>query len=67
MPRFPLVSDFLEYAVDAAQRNVLFWDTLRQRGNEYRRRNAAGRGAVQRLGGLRRLRQCRVWVGHRFE
>ena len=25
-----------EYAVDAAQRQVLFWDTMRQRGNQYR-------------------------------
>src|SRR5215813_2187709 len=24
------------YWVDAAQRGVLFWDTMRQRGNEYR-------------------------------
>ena len=26
----------MEYMVDAAQRNVLFWDVLRQRGNQYR-------------------------------
>jgi pimeloyl-ACP methyl ester carboxylesterase len=25
-----------EYMVDAAQRNILFWDILRQRGNQYR-------------------------------
>ena len=25
-----------EYMVDAAQRNVLFWDAMRQRGNQYR-------------------------------
>jgi hypothetical protein len=25
----------LEYAIDAAQRSVLFWDVLRQRGNQY--------------------------------
>src|ERR1044072_6641650 len=25
-----------EYAIDAAQRSVLFWDVLRQRGNQYR-------------------------------
>jgi hypothetical protein len=24
-------------------------------------------GTVQRLGGLCRLRQCRVWTGHRFK
>jgi hypothetical protein len=26
----------LEYMVDAAQRSVLFWDVMRQRGNQYR-------------------------------
>ncbi len=26
----------LDYIVDAAQRQVLFWDTMRQRGNQYR-------------------------------
>lgn len=26
----------MEYATDAAQRSVLFWDVLRQRGNQYR-------------------------------
>lgn len=26
----------MEYAIDAAQRSVLFWDVLRQRGNQYR-------------------------------
>ena len=26
----------MEYMVDAAQRNVLFWDVMRQRGNQYR-------------------------------
>ena len=25
-----------EYAVDAAQRTILFWDVMRQRGNQYR-------------------------------
>src|SRR5262249_1312771 len=25
-----------EYMVDAAQRSVLFWDVMRQRGNQYR-------------------------------
>jgi Protein of unknown function (DUF3141) len=43
MLRFPLASDFLEYTVDAAQRSILFWDTLRQRGNEYLHHNAAGK------------------------
>src|SRR5712672_751966 len=35
---FPL-GDFrsaVEYMVDSAQRNVLFWDVMRQRGNQYR-------------------------------
>src|SRR5258708_16876464 len=26
----------MEYLVDAAQRSVLFWDVMRQRGNQYR-------------------------------
>src|SRR3954452_1976401 len=26
----------VEYMTDAAQRSVLFWDVLRQRGNQYR-------------------------------
>ena len=26
----------LEYMIDAAQRSVLFWDVMRQRGNQYR-------------------------------
>ena len=42
-PRVPVVSDLIEYAVDAAQRNVLYWDTLRQRGNEYLQHEMAGK------------------------
>jgi len=42
-PRFPLASDFLDYAIDVAQRSILFWDTLRERGNEYLRHNLAGK------------------------
>ena len=30
-----LWADAVEYAIDAAQRSVLFWDALRQRGNQY--------------------------------
>ena len=30
----------LEYMVDAAQRSVLFWDVMRQRGNEFREHEA---------------------------
>ena len=32
-----------EYAVDFAQRSVLFWDTLRQRGNEFLSKDRAGK------------------------
>src|SRR6185295_10833337 len=28
-------TDWYSYAVDAAQRSILFWDTLRQRGNNF--------------------------------
>jgi pimeloyl-ACP methyl ester carboxylesterase len=37
-----LASDWGEYAVDAAQRAVLFWDTLRQAGNAFAEHEAAG-------------------------
>ena len=30
-----LCSDAIEYAIDAAQRIILFWDAMRQRGNQY--------------------------------
>ena len=33
---FGLFAPAMEYMVDAAQRNVLFWDVMRQRGNQYR-------------------------------
>jgi pimeloyl-ACP methyl ester carboxylesterase len=33
---FGLFAASTEYAIDAAQRSVLFWDVLRQRGNQYR-------------------------------
>ena len=26
----------VEYGLDAAQRSILYWDTMRQRGNQYR-------------------------------
>ena len=42
MFRIPGFSDLAEYLVDATQRNILFWDALRERGNEYLRHNAAG-------------------------
>jgi len=36
MSMFGLFAPAMEYMVDAAQRTVLFWDTMRQRGNQYR-------------------------------
>ncbi|WP_443147425.1 DUF3141 domain-containing protein [Prosthecomicrobium sp. N25] len=34
---FPgLMGSAVEFAVDAAQRTILFWDVMRQRGNQYR-------------------------------
>jgi pimeloyl-ACP methyl ester carboxylesterase len=35
-------SDWYRYSVDFAQRSVLFWDTLRQRGNQFTEREQAG-------------------------
>jgi pimeloyl-ACP methyl ester carboxylesterase len=37
-----LWTDWFEYAVDAAQRSILFWDTLRQRGNNFVAQTQAG-------------------------
>ncbi len=37
---FGVFAPALEYMVDAAQRSVLFWDVMRQRGNEFRERDA---------------------------
>ena len=36
-------SDWTQYATDMAQRSVLFWDTLRQRGNNYLAHEKAGK------------------------
>jgi len=36
MPWLGLFAPAMEYVVDAAQRSVLFWDVLRQRGDQYR-------------------------------
>jgi hypothetical protein len=33
---FDWVAAAAEYWVDAAQRSVLFWDVMRQRGNQFR-------------------------------
>ena len=37
---FGLLAPFMEYLADAAQRSVLFWDVMRQRGNQYRAHQA---------------------------
>jgi hypothetical protein len=34
--------DFFQYAVDVAQRQVLFWDTMRQRGDQFVERASQG-------------------------
>ena len=36
IPALGFFAPFFEYAVDAAQRSILFWDVMRQRGNQYR-------------------------------
>jgi pimeloyl-ACP methyl ester carboxylesterase len=36
MSMFGLFAPAMEYMVDAAQRSLLFWDVMRQRGNQYR-------------------------------
>ncbi len=36
MAAFNFFGPAVEYLVDAAQRSVLFWDVMRQRGNQYR-------------------------------
>ncbi|MGA7346270.1 MAG: DUF3141 domain-containing protein, partial [Pseudolabrys sp.] len=33
---FGLFGPAMDYMVDAAQRTVLFWDVMRQRGDQYR-------------------------------
>jgi pimeloyl-ACP methyl ester carboxylesterase len=38
--------DAWEYAIDFAQRSALFWDTLRQRGNNFIEHEAAGKPPV---------------------
>ena len=38
-----LMQDAWEYGVDAIQRSILFWDTLRQRGNNFLAHEAAGK------------------------
>ena len=36
----------MQYSTDLAQRSILFWDTLRQRGNQYLAHEAAGKPPV---------------------
>jgi len=42
MTRAPLPTDAFDYAVDLMQRSILFWDTLRRRGNEWLDHQRAG-------------------------
>jgi hypothetical protein len=39
-------TDSYNYAIDSAQRSILFWDALRRRGNQYLAHEAAGKPAV---------------------
>jgi pimeloyl-ACP methyl ester carboxylesterase len=39
-------TQWLEYSTDLAQRSVLFWDTLRQRGNQFLAHEQAGKPPV---------------------
>jgi hypothetical protein len=39
-PAFEPIASTAEYLVDAAQRSVLFWDVMRQRGNQYKAHEA---------------------------
>ena len=39
-PTFGLWAPAWEYMVDTVHRSVLFWDVIRQRGNQYRERLA---------------------------
>jgi hypothetical protein len=33
---FGIFAPAMDYMIDAAQRSMLFWDVMRQRGNQYR-------------------------------
>ena len=48
LPSTPLEwwKQFFDYGVDVAQRSILFWDTLRQRGNAYLEHERAGKPPV---------------------
>jgi hypothetical protein len=41
-----MIRDWFDYALDASQRSVLFWDTLRQRGNAFLEHTRAGKPAL---------------------
>ncbi|HME91523.1 MAG TPA: DUF3141 domain-containing protein, partial [Myxococcaceae bacterium] len=47
-PRSPLElwTDWARYGIDFAQRSILFWDTMRQRGNQYLQHERAGKPPV---------------------
>ncbi|MFY7864684.1 DUF3141 domain-containing protein [Roseateles sp.] len=45
-PLTPLAQQALDYWVDAAQRSVLFWDVLRERGNVYAQHAKSGKPPV---------------------
>ena len=50
-PVFDWFAAAAEYTVDAAQRTILFWDVMRQRGNQYRAHMAEAAPHVARLQG----------------
>lgn len=47
-PRSPweIWTDWLQYSIDFTQRSILFWDTLRQRGNNFVEHERAGKPPV---------------------
>ena len=54
---FGVFAPAMEYMVDAAQRSVLFWDVMRQRGNQYPRACGRNGSARPRLQGRARHRR----------
>ena len=45
-----VLADWQEYLTDSAQRSILFWDTLRERGNAFIERSAQGLPPVLHFG-----------------
>src|SRR5215813_2755236 len=45
-PLWEAWKDWARYSVDFAQRSILFWDTMRQRGNQFLERERAGKPPV---------------------